>query len=79
MYFIAFVKAYYRCAYTASKPPTLSVCLSFCFAQFTLLVYKSLIMVVENVKKIPLDLAYKYATRSHNKKVKQIIMNERSE
>ena len=29
--------------------------------------------------KIPLDSAYKYATRSHNVKAKQVIMNERSE
>ena len=29
--------------------------------------------------KIPLDSAYKYKTRSHNEKVKQIIMNGRSE
>ena len=29
--------------------------------------------------KIPLDSAYKYATRNHNKKAKQIIMNEQSE
>ena len=29
--------------------------------------------------KIPLDSAYKYPTRSHDEKVKQIIMNERSE
>ena len=29
--------------------------------------------------KIPLDSAYKCATRSHNDKAKQIIMNERSE
>ena len=52
MYFIAFVKAYTNTlAYTANKAPTLFVCLYFCFTQFTLLVYKSLIMVVENCQK----------------------------
>ena len=30
------------------------------------------------ISKTPLDSAYKYATRSHNMKAKQIIMNERS-
>ena len=121
---------------TPNKPPRLSVCLFIYifvgFIQFTLLFYKSLIMVVENFQKycwiqhtntqsivitrkrnkllwtsevseslinchihficiqifnndrrkfskIPLDSAYKYATRSHNENVKQIIMNERSE
>ena len=29
MYFIAFVKAYYKCACTASKPPTMFVCFLF--------------------------------------------------
>ena len=52
--FHASVKAFID-VHTVGKLPRLSVCLYFyifvCFTQLTLLVYKSLIMVVENFQK----------------------------
>ena len=47
------------------------------FTQFTLLLYKSL-MVVENFQKYHW-IQHTYTQPSYNEKVKQIIMNERSE
>ena len=48
-----FCESLYKCAYTASKAPTLFVYifLYYCLSQFTLLVYKSSIMAVENFEK----------------------------
>ena len=76
---IAFAKALTN-AGTPSKFLRLSVYI-FIFLYSTL--YFIGIQIFNNGRrkfsKIPLDSAYKYATRSHNAKAKRVIMNERSE
>ena len=51
MYFIACVKAYTNVPTRPAKLRGIFACNFFLLAQFTLLVYKSLIMVVEKFKK----------------------------
>ena len=73
--FHALVKAFTD-VHMVGKPLRLSACLFHT-------IYFIGIQIFNNghrkFSKIPLDSAYKYATRSHNEKAKQIIMNEQSE
>ena len=82
MYFIAFEKAFTDLGTPSKSPPFVRLFIYIFVCRFHTIYFIG-IQIFNNRRrkfsKIPLDSVYKYATRSHNEKAKQIIMNERSE